>query len=34
MPDHKPIKVGTLSAILSELAGVLMIEKDELIRKL
>ena len=34
IPNHDSIKVGTLSAILAELAAVLNIEKDELIRKL
>jgi len=34
VPNHEPIKVGTLSAILTEVAGILNIEKDELTRHL
>ena len=34
IPNHDSIKVGTLSAILAELAAVLNVERDELIRKL
>ena len=34
VPNHEPIKVGTLSAILSEVAQVAHVEKEELIRNL
>jgi hypothetical protein len=34
VPDHEPIKLGTLSAILTEVATVLNLSKDELIGRL
>jgi predicted RNA binding protein YcfA (HicA-like mRNA interferase family) len=34
VPNHNPIKIGTLSAILSEIATTLGIDKNELIEKL
>ena len=34
VPDHHPIKIGTLSNILSDLADHLKIDKKELINKL
>lgn len=34
IPNHNPIKVGTLSAILSNIAEHIGISKDELIRQL
>ena len=34
IPNHDPLKLGTLSAILSEAAEHLKIDKDELIQKL
>ena len=34
IPSHKPLKVGTLSSILSEIANHLDISKNELIEKL
>lgn len=34
IPTHKPLKVGTLSAVLSDIAKHLKIDKQELIRQL
>ena len=34
VPNHKPIKIGTLSAILSDVAGAVGISKASLIEKL
>jgi predicted RNA binding protein YcfA (HicA-like mRNA interferase family) len=34
IPNHKPLKVGTLSAVLSDVAQYLGIDKQELIRRL
>ena len=34
VPDHEPIKLGTLSAILAEVATVLNKSKDDLVRRL
>ena len=34
VPDHHPIKIGTLNNILSDLANYLKIDKKELISKL
>ena len=34
IPNHNPIKVGTLNKILTDIADKLKIEKDELINKL
>jgi predicted RNA binding protein YcfA (HicA-like mRNA interferase family) len=34
LPNHDPIKVGTLSRILNEVASNLNISKEELIKKL
>lgn len=34
VPDHHPIKIGTLNNILSDLANYLKIDKKELINKL
>lgn len=32
IPNHKPIKVGTLSGVLSEIAIYLKMDKDELVQ--
>lgn len=32
IPDHNPIKIGTLSAILSDVASHVKLSKDELIK--
>jgi hypothetical protein len=32
IPAHDPLKLGTLAAILSEVAGHLKIDRDELLR--
>lgn len=34
IPDHNPIKIGTLSAILSDVASHLKISRDELVKLL
>jgi predicted RNA binding protein YcfA (HicA-like mRNA interferase family) len=34
IPDHKPLKVGTLSAVLSDVGKYLGMDKQELIRRL
>jgi hypothetical protein len=34
VPNHEPIKLGTLSAILTEVARALNVPRDELIRRL
>jgi len=34
IPVHEPLKVGTLSAVLADVAGYLGMEKQELIRQL
>lgn len=34
IPDHNPIKIGTLSAILSDVAQHFNLTKDELVKKL
>lgn len=34
IPDHSPVKVGTLSNILKDIAGHLEISKEELINRL
>ncbi|MBV8389222.1 MAG: type II toxin-antitoxin system HicA family toxin [Mucilaginibacter sp.] len=34
VPNHNPIKLGTLNAILSDVANHLKVPKDELINKL
>jgi predicted RNA binding protein YcfA (HicA-like mRNA interferase family) len=34
VPAHDPLKVGTLSGILGDVAGHLKIERDELLRRL
>ncbi len=34
IPDHTPLRVGTLSAILTEVAAHLKISRDQLIEKL
>ena len=34
IPAHDPLKVGTLAAILSEIAGHLKISRDDLLQKL
>jgi predicted RNA binding protein YcfA (HicA-like mRNA interferase family) len=34
IPNHDPIKIGTFNNILSEIAGYLEIDKNELITKL
>jgi hypothetical protein len=33
IPDHRPLKVGTLSAILRDVAAHHHLERDELIRQ-
>lgn len=34
IPAHDPLKVGTLAVILSDVAGHLQIDRDELLRRL
>jgi hypothetical protein len=34
IPDHAPIKIGTLNAILRELADANGLDRDELLRRL
>jgi predicted RNA binding protein YcfA (HicA-like mRNA interferase family) len=34
IPDHSPIKIGTLNKILKEIAGYLKVDKESLIREL
>jgi predicted RNA binding protein YcfA (HicA-like mRNA interferase family) len=34
IPVHDPLKVGTLAAILGDVAGHLQIDRDELLRRL
>lgn len=34
IPDHRPLKVGTLSAVLSDVAKYLEMDKQELVRQL
>lgn len=34
VPNHKPLKIGTLNAILGEVANHLQIEKSELVERL
>lgn len=34
LPDHDPMRVGALSAVLSDVARYLELDKDELIRRL
>jgi predicted RNA binding protein YcfA (HicA-like mRNA interferase family) len=34
IPNHNPIKIGTLNSILKEISNQLSITKDELIKKL
>ena len=34
LPNHKPLKVGTLSAALGDVAKYLEIEKPDLVRQL
>jgi len=34
IPDHNPLRIGTLSAILVDIANYLDISKDEMIRRL
>jgi predicted RNA binding protein YcfA (HicA-like mRNA interferase family) len=34
LPNHKPLKIGTLSAVLSDVAKYLELEKEELARQL
>lgn len=34
IPAHDPLKLGTLSAILSDVAGHLQIDRDELLKRL
>lgn len=34
IPNHDPLKIGTLSAILNDVANHLKLSKDELIQKL
>ncbi len=34
LPDHKPLKIGTLSAALGDAAKYLKIDKQELVRQL
>ena len=34
IPNHDPLKIGTLSSILSDIASHLKITKDELLQKL
>ncbi len=34
VPAHDPLKIGTLAAILSDIAAHLKISRDELVRKL
>ncbi len=34
IPDHKPLRIGTLSAILGDVASYLNVDKDELVREI
>ena len=34
IPDHNPLRIGTLSAILVDIANYLNMSKDEMIRRL
>jgi predicted RNA binding protein YcfA (HicA-like mRNA interferase family) len=34
VPEHKPLRVGTLSSILNEIADYLEIERQELVKEL
>lgn len=34
LPKHKPLRVGTLSSIVNEIAGYLEIERQKLVREL
>ncbi|MDI1471643.1 type II toxin-antitoxin system HicA family toxin [Thermodesulfovibrio sp. 1176] len=34
IPDHTPLKIGTLSQILKDIANYLKINKDDLVKKL
>jgi hypothetical protein len=34
LPNHKPLKIGTLSAVLSDVAKYLELGKEELARQL
>jgi predicted RNA binding protein YcfA (HicA-like mRNA interferase family) len=34
IPDHKPLRIGTLSAILGDVANYLNMNKDEIIREI
>ena len=34
IPRHKPLRVGTLSSVMSEIAGYLEIERQKLVREL
>lgn len=34
LPDHGPLRVGTLNAVLSDVARYLELDKDELVRRL
>lgn len=34
IPDHKPLRIGTLSAILNDVANYLNMSKDEIIREI
>lgn len=34
IPNHKPLKVGTLSAVLSAIAGYLETDKQDLVSRL
>ena len=34
VPTHKPLRVGTLSSIVNEIAGYLEIERQKLVREL
>jgi predicted RNA binding protein YcfA (HicA-like mRNA interferase family) len=34
IPKHKPLRVGTLSSIVNEIAGYLEIERQKLVREL
>ena len=34
IPEHKPLKVGTLDSILNEIAAYLEIEREELVKEL
>lgn len=34
IPDHNPLRIGTLSAILGDIANYLNVSKDEIIREI